>query len=145
MIDVAKSVTAPPAPHIDWHVGDAASLPLARRLVRRRPVPDGADVHGGPSPRRWPRCAASLVPGGRVVVNTPGAIQPPFELMEQAIVDHISPELGGFVRAVFSMHDPDALAALLRERACTDVVRTRVRPRRSASRRRRSSSGSTST
>ena len=55
-----------------------------------------------------------LVPGGRVIVSTPGAIQPPFELMEQAIVEHINRDLGGFVRAVFSMHDPDALIDLLR-------------------------------
>ena len=67
-----------------------------------------------------------LVPGGRVVVNTPGAIQPPFELMEQAIVDHISPELGGFVRAVFSMHDPDAVATLLRDAGLRRRLRERV-------------------
>jgi hypothetical protein len=41
--------------------------------------------------------------------------------MEQAIVDHISAELGGFVRAVFSMHDPDAVAALLRTAGLDDV------------------------
>jgi trans-aconitate methyltransferase len=65
-----------------------------------------------------------LAPGGRVVVNTPGSIQPVFELMEQAIVDHISPELGGFVRAVFSMHEPDAVARLLREAELDDVSST---------------------
>ena len=43
-----------------------------------------------------------LVPSGRVVVNTPGRIQPVYELMEQALVEHISPDLGGFVSAVFS-------------------------------------------
>jgi hypothetical protein len=62
-----------------------------------------------------------LVPGGRVVVNTPGPIQPAFESMEQAIIEHISPELGGFVRAVFSMHDPDALAELVRDAGFQDV------------------------
>ena len=35
--------------------------------------------------------------------------------------DHISPELGGFVRAVFSLHDPDAVAALLKEAGFDDV------------------------
>jgi ubiquinone/menaquinone biosynthesis C-methylase UbiE len=62
-----------------------------------------------------------LAPGGRLVINTPGRIQPAFELMEQAIVEHISPELGGFVRAVFSMHDPDAVATLLRDAGFEDV------------------------
>ena len=44
--------------------------------------------------------------------------------MEQAIVEHIGPELGGFVRAVFSMHDPDALATLLRTAGLHDVSAT---------------------
>ena len=38
-----------------------------------------------------------LAPGGRVVINTPGRIQPCFEAMEQAIVDNIDPSLGAFV------------------------------------------------
>ena len=41
--------------------------------------------------------------------------------MEQAIVEHIGPKLGGFVRAVFAMHDPDAVAALLRDAGLHDV------------------------
>ena len=63
-----------------------------------------------------------LKPGGRVVVNTPGAIQPPFEAMERALVQHINPDLGGFVRAVFSMHDPSELATLLRDSGLIDVT-----------------------
>ena len=47
-----------------------------------------------------------LAPGGRVVINTPGRIQPLFEAMEQAIVDNLDPQLGAFVSLVFSMHDP---------------------------------------
>ena len=63
-----------------------------------------------------------LVPGGRVVVNTPGEIQPPFVAMEQAIVEHINPDLGGFVRAVFSLHDPDVLATLLHDAGLHDIT-----------------------
>jgi len=65
-----------------------------------------------------------LAPGGRLALNTPGRIQPAFERMEQAIVEHIDPHLGGFVRAVFSMHDPDAVATLLGEAGFTDVAAT---------------------
>jgi hypothetical protein len=61
-------------------------------------------------------------PHGRVIVNTPGLIQPPFALMEQALVEHISADLGGFVRAVFSMHDPDDVASLLRDAGLVDVT-----------------------
>jgi SAM-dependent methyltransferase len=63
-----------------------------------------------------------VAPGGRVVVSTPGTIQTPFALMENAIVEHISADLGGFVRAVFSMHDPDALDDLLVGVGLTDVT-----------------------
>jgi ubiquinone/menaquinone biosynthesis C-methylase UbiE len=123
MIDVAKSTSAPAGSHIEWHVSDAASLPLPS---------DSYDVVLCQMGLMFieDRAAAlaemhrTLVPGGRVVVNTPGAIHPAFELMEQAIIEHISPELGGFVRAVFSMHDPDALATLLRDAGFEDVSTT---------------------
>lgn len=120
MVEVARRSPAPAQPSIDWHVGDATSLPF----------PDGAfdvvtcqmglmfidDRAGAVAEMR-----RVLAPGGRLVVNTPGAIQPPFAALEKAIVEHINPDLGGFVRAVFSMHDPDALAALLVDAGLRDV------------------------
>ena len=123
MIDVARSAPAPDGASIEWRVGDAIALDL----------PDDAfDVVTCQMGLMFmeDRSAAVaemrrvLVPGGTVVVSTPGAIQPVFELMERAIVDHISPELGGFVRAVFSMHDPDEVAGLLRS-AGLDAVESR--------------------
>jgi ubiquinone/menaquinone biosynthesis C-methylase UbiE len=123
MIDVAKATPIPTGAHIDWRVGDATSVDLPD---------DSFDVvlcqMGLMFMEDRPAAVAEmrrvLAPGGRLVVNTPGSIQPAFALMEQAIVDHISPELGGFVRAVFSMHDPDAVAALLREAGLRDVSST---------------------
>jgi ubiquinone/menaquinone biosynthesis C-methylase UbiE len=120
MIDVARATPSRTGAPIDWQAGDAAALPLPD---------DSYDVvlcqMGLMFMEDRPAAVAEmrrvLVPGGRLVVNTPGTIQPPFQLMEQAIVDHISPELGGFVRVVFSMHDPDAVAALLREAGFDDV------------------------
>ena len=121
MIEVAKATTAPAEPPIDWHVGDAASLPFADEsydavlcqmglmFIPDRPV----------AVREMRRV---LKPGGRVVINTPGSIQPAFDAMEHALVQHISPDLGGFVRAVFSMHDPDELATLLRDGGLVEVA-----------------------
>lgn len=123
MIDVAKATPSAGGPAIEWQVSDAASLPFPD---------DSYDVvlcqmglmfmeDRGAAVTEMRRV---LAPGGRLVVNTPGKIQRPFELMEQAIVDHISPELGGFVRVVFSMHDPNAVAMLLRDVGLNDVSST---------------------
>lgn len=112
MLAVAKTVPAAGAP-ITWEEADAASLPL----------PDGHyDVALCQMGLMFmeDRAAALdelhrvLASGGRIVINTPGRIQPLFRAMEQAIVDHIDPNLGAFVSAVFSMHDPSLLAELLR-------------------------------
>jgi len=124
MIDVARRAPAPAEPRIDWHVGDAARLPF----------PDGAyDVvvcqmglmFMSDKDAAVAEMRRVLAPGGRAVVVTPGAIQPPFEIMERAIVEHISADLGAFVGLVFSMHDPGVLAGLLR-RAGLDDVSARV-------------------
>jgi SAM-dependent methyltransferase len=62
-----------------------------------------------------------LAAGGRIVVNTPGRLQPLFEAMERAIIEHIDPGLGAFVTAVFSMPDPSGLADLLRQAGFGEV------------------------
>ena len=122
MISMAKS-TAASGSHIEWHVRDAASLQLADNsydvVLCQMGLMFMEDRAAALAEMR-----RVLVSGGRVVVNTPGRIQPTFVAMEQAIVEHISPDLGGFVRAVFSMDDPDALATLLRDAALDDVSAT---------------------
>jgi ubiquinone/menaquinone biosynthesis C-methylase UbiE len=121
MIDVAQRVSG--GSGVAWRVGDAGALE------------DGDDSYDAvlcqmglmfmeDRPNALREMRRVLVPAGRLVLNTPGRIQPVFERMEQAIVDHISPELGGFVRAVFSMHDPDAVATLLREAGFDAVAAT---------------------
>jgi ubiquinone/menaquinone biosynthesis C-methylase UbiE len=121
MIDVAKSI--PTSHPIDWHVADAAALPITNASVDVVTCQMGLmfmdDRAGALAEMR-----RVLAPSGRVVVTTPGRIQPVFEAMEKAIIEHISPELGGFVGAVFAMHDPDAVAALLREAGFRDVSAT---------------------
>ena len=120
MIAVAKTVPAGGAP-ITWQEADGASLPLPDELddvgLCQMGLMFMEDRAG--ALRELHRV---LTPGGRVVINTPGRIQPLFKVMEQAIADHLDPALSGFVSAVFSMHDPSALADLLREAGFADVT-----------------------
>lgn len=119
MIAVARSTTSAGA-SIEWHGADAAALRLADdaydvvlcqmglMFIEDR-VGALAEAH------------RVLAPGGRIVLNTPGRIHAVFAAMEHAIVTHIDPQLGAFVHAVFSMHDPDELGALLRDAGFSDV------------------------
>ena len=65
-----------------------------------------------------------LCTGGRVVVSTPGAAQPPLEILGNALAEHVSPQVGSFLRAVFSLHDPSAVAGMLVEAGFDDVQAT---------------------
>lgn len=124
MIDHASSLPRPEGAPTDWRQGDAIALPfadgefdvvlcqLALMFVEDRPAAIG-EMH------------RVLTHGGRVVISTAGPIPPTFELMERAIVEHISTDLAGFVRMVFSMHDPDTHVALLRD-AGFDVVESHI-------------------
>ncbi len=123
MIAVARATPAPAEPPVDWHVGDATTLPFPDDTydavlcqMGLMFMPDRAAAVA--------EMRRTLVPGGRVAISTPGAIQPPFEILERALVEHISADLGGFVRAVFSIHDPDVLASALRGAGLRDVTAT---------------------
>lgn len=119
--DVAQATSAPGGSAIEWHVGDATSLPFEDDTYDAVLCQMGIMFMADRAAAVSEMCRV-LAPGGRVVVNTPGAIQPPFIVLEQAIVEHISADLGGFVRAVFSMHDPNAVATLLCDAGLRDVT-----------------------
>jgi SAM-dependent methyltransferase len=119
LLAVARDTPAAGAP-IAWHEADAAALPLPDASYDVALCQMGLmfmDDRAG----AVAELHRVLAPGGRIVVNTPGRIQPLFEVLEQAIVDTIDPQLGAFVTVVFSLHDPDALATLLRDAGFDDV------------------------
>ena len=122
MIDVAKATAAGGAP-IAWHVADAASLPLPDASCDVALCQMGL-MFMEDRPGAVAELHRVLAPGGRVIINTPGRIQPLFEAMERAIVDNLDPQLGAFVRAVSSMHDPDVLATLLSDAGFEQVSST---------------------
>jgi ubiquinone/menaquinone biosynthesis C-methylase UbiE len=119
MIAVARTVPAAGAP-IEWHEADAASLPLPGASYDVVLCQMGLMFMDAPAALAEARRV--LAPTGRIVLNTPGRVQPLFTLMEEAITGHIDPDLGAFVGAVFSLHDPEAVATLLRDTGFADVA-----------------------
>jgi SAM-dependent methyltransferase len=121
MIGVARGTDNPGGAPVEWRVGDAGCLPFEAEsfdvvlcqmglmfMADRAAVL--AEMH------------RVLRPDGRVVVNTPGAMQPPFAAFERVLVENVSRDAGDFVRAVFSMSDPDALGHLLRDAGIRGVA-----------------------
>lgn len=122
MIEVARGLAAPAEPEIDWRVGDAASLPFPDASFDVVTCQMGLMfMDAGAAVAEMRRV---LVPGGRVVASTPGRMQPFFQLLHQAVLDHLGADLGRFVAVVFSMSDPGAIAALLRGAGLVDVTAT---------------------
>jgi len=114
MLEVARAVpVGDGAAPIEWRQADAAHLPL----------PDDAFDIGlcqmglmfmDDQPGALRELCRVVKPGGRVVLNTPGPVHTVFATMEEALTTHIDPGLAGFVGVVFSLHDPDTVAELLR-------------------------------
>ncbi len=113
MIAVARRSPAAGAA-VEWREADAASLPLAADSFDCALCQMGLMLISDPA-AALAEVLRVLRPGGRFVASTPGAIQPLFEVLGDALSRHIDANLGGFVRAVFSLHDPDAVAATLRD------------------------------
>lgn len=120
MIEVARSTPAPGGAEIEWREADAASLPFPDEafdiVLCQMGLPFFEDKVAALREMR-----RVLAPGGRLALNTPGTIQRPFEIMDEALVRHISPDLGGFVRAVFSLNDPEEVRRLIRDAGFENV------------------------
>lgn len=111
--------SAEPSP-IDWRLGDAAALPLDDEAFDVVLCQLGL-MFMDDRPAAVAEMHRVLVPGGRLVVSTGGAIQPVFELLDQVLVDHIDPQLGRFVQSVFALRDPETLTGLARTAGFRDV------------------------
>jgi ubiquinone/menaquinone biosynthesis C-methylase UbiE len=112
MLAVARAET-PPHLAVEWHEASAEAMPL----------PDGAfDVvlcqmglqfvpNKMAALREMRRVLAA---DGRVIITVPGPKPPLFTVMTDGLARHLGPEVASFGDLVFSMHDVDELAALMR-------------------------------
>jgi ubiquinone/menaquinone biosynthesis C-methylase UbiE len=110
MLAVARSVPSSGSA-IEWHEANAESLPLA----------DGSfDVVVSSLGLQFVADKASalremrrvLAPEGRLAIATVGPTPPLFAILEQVLARHVKPEVAAFVRAVFSLHEPQELEKL---------------------------------
>ncbi|MGE2722610.1 class I SAM-dependent methyltransferase [Mycolicibacterium celeriflavum] len=120
MLEVAACNPSTHGAPIEWREADAQALPLpdaSYDLVLCQLglmfVPDpSAAIH---------EMRRILSPGGRLVINTPASMPRLFAIMSEALGRHISPDLSGFLRAVFSLHKND-LRTLLDAARFQDVT-----------------------
>jgi ubiquinone/menaquinone biosynthesis C-methylase UbiE len=120
MLAVARSVT-PSDMVIDWHEASAEAMPLSDESfdvvlcqLGLQFVPD--------KPAALREMRRVLAPGGRLIMNVAGPTPPPFAIADEALARHIGPEAAGFVRLVFSLHDPDELQNLISGAGFHDVA-----------------------
>lgn len=120
MLDLARSIPAPPGASIEWYEANAEALPLPDESFDLVLCQLGLMfVTDRPAAVREMRRVLSS--GGRAAINVPGQIPHLFEIMSDALALHINPELAGFVHAVFAMHNPSELDGLLRGAGFHDV------------------------
>lgn len=112
MLAVARSVTTASETAIEWYEAAAEALPFPNEafdvVLCQLSLQFFQNRLGALREMR-----RVLTPGGRVIINVPGAIAPLFVVMAEALARHINPELAGFVRHVFSLHDVDELQRLM--------------------------------
>ncbi len=116
MLEVARDV----APEIEWHEGSAEQTGLADASFDVVLCSLGFMFFADKA-QALREMRRVLVPGGRVVIGTPGPTPPLFESIDQALVAHVGPEASMFVHAVFSVHDPNEMRALLHHTGFEDI------------------------
>lgn len=94
----------------------------------RFPSRDWLNVHASVSLQFVPDKASALgemqrvlAPDGRLALATVGPTPAVFAVLEQALAHHVKPEAAGFVRAVFSLHEPQELEKLASGAGFRDV------------------------
>jgi SAM-dependent methyltransferase len=101
MLAVARVVS--PA-SVEWHESSAESIPcpdgafdVALSSLGLQFIPDKLSA--------MHEMRRVLAGGGRVAIGTAGPIPTVFEIFEQALARHVSPEVAAFARQVFSLHE----------------------------------------
>jgi len=119
MLAAARAAT-PPTQSIDWHQASAEKMPLSDGAfdavlcqLGLQFVPDKAAALS--EMRRL------LTSAGRLVLSVVGPMPALFASLAEALSRHVNAQSSGFMRAVFSLHDPEQLRRLLRDAAFQEI------------------------
>lgn len=119
MLAVARATTSP-AMTIEWHEASAQTMPFPNESfdvvlcqMGLQFMPDKEAV--------LREIRRVLAPGGRLFLNVPGPIPPPFDILAQTLARDFSPEAAGFVNQVFSLHGTAKVQSLLDGAGFRDV------------------------
>jgi ubiquinone/menaquinone biosynthesis C-methylase UbiE len=119
MLAVAGSAT-PSRMSINWQQANAESIPFADSSFDVVLCQMGLQfVPGKLTALREMRRV--LATGGRAVISVPGPKPSVFAIMADALARHVGPEAASFADLVFSMHDVDELAELMRSAGFREV------------------------
>lgn len=124
MVAVARAV-GPPA--IEWHGASAQEMPFPDESFDVALCQMGLQFFEN-KPAALHEIRRVLSPGGRLAVSLPGPTPEAFDLLAASLARHVAPELAGFVKVVFSLHDERELRTLL-EAAGFNRVSTAVTTR----------------
>jgi ubiquinone/menaquinone biosynthesis C-methylase UbiE len=120
MLAVARA-TPPPGAAIEWHQASAESMPLpdeafdvALCQLSLQFMPD--------QPAALREMRRVLAPDGRLLLNVPGPAGPLFAVLAEAMERHVGPQGAGFVRQVFTPHEPSRLRNLASDAGFHDVT-----------------------
>lgn len=111
MLTVARSVVKAGVP-IEWHESRAEHTGLPNAHYHAVLCQLGL-MFFADKPAALHEIRRMLVPGGRLVANTPGPTPPLFQAFEEALAHHLTAEAASFVSAVFSLHDTDVVRNLV--------------------------------
>jgi SAM-dependent methyltransferase len=113
MLAVARAADTGAAP-TEWHQAGAEALPLSDSAFDVALCQMGLQFFAD-RPAALREMRRVLAPGGRLLVNVPGPTPPVFVLLEEALARRLGSDEAGFVRAVFSLHDPGEIGDLVRD------------------------------
>jgi ubiquinone/menaquinone biosynthesis C-methylase UbiE len=129
MLAVARATTGPDA-EIDWREAPADHLPFPDRSFDAALCQFGIQFFPDRS-AALREVHRVLEPGGRVAASVPGPTPPVFDVLARALTANVSADAARFVQVVFSIHEPEEVAALLTDAGFGGVeARSRVKPLR---------------